>query len=199
MQRFFWVVLLVGLSSTMLSGQTSERDEEDIRGTTIALIDMAEAFKRSNKFVALRDGLKDDISQTDMELRKMGVKQDILKTELAKLSPGTPEAKEKQLELNALQQDANTFRVEAKRRLMATEARIYQQIFLEVSDVVKAIATERKLSIVFRFNRKPLDGLVEPGEILKAMNKQVIYAEQGSDITDEAVKRLNDKYEQATK
>jgi Skp family chaperone for outer membrane proteins len=164
----------------------------------IALIDMARVFKQYKKFEALREDLKGELTKSEDRFKAMA---EVIKKETVELKgfkEGSEEYArvEKSLLTHTSQTDA--FRKSQQRELIRKEAQIYKQIYLEVSDAVEKYATHFHITLVLRFSAEDLGTEQNPEDVMRGLNRQVVYYRPSEDITNAICEFLNRKYQRMT-
>jgi len=135
------------------------------------------------------DQARNRLKQEEEALRKMLTDlQDPEKTK-----PGSPEYK--QLEEIVARRRAD---LEVQLRLQnkefaVKESGIYHAVYQEIEQEVGYFAAQSGITAVLRFNGDPVEG-ENPNEVLRNVNKQVIWFAQGLDITPDILERLNRKW-----
>ena len=77
-----------------------------------------------------------------------------------------------------------------KKDFLEQEAKIYYNVYQEVIDCVKYHCDTNGVSLVLRFNGDPIDRN-DPQEVLKELNKSVLYYNRAIDITPIILEKLN--------
>jgi Skp family chaperone for outer membrane proteins len=187
-------VLVAGLaSSALVRGEgTAAQDSSPHR---IALIDMARVFKNYKKFEAMRDELKGELTKSEERFKAMA---ELIKKEQAELKgykEGSEEYSRVEKSLLTHTTQAEAYRKSQQRDLIRKEAQIYKQIYLEVSDAVEKYATYYKFTLVLRFSADELNGQENPEDVMRGLNKQVVYYRPSDDITNAICEFLNRRYQ----
>jgi Skp family chaperone for outer membrane proteins len=190
-------VLFAGLvSSTVVGGDgNASRGADPSSPHRIALIDMARVFKNYKKFEAMREELKGELSKSEERFKAMTetVKQE--GAQMKGFKEGSPEYSnlEKSLLNHTSQMEA--FRKSQQRDLIRKEAQIYKTIYLEVSDAVEKYAQHFNFTLVLRFSADELVGQENPEDVMRGLNRQVVYYRPSEDITNAICEFLNKRYQ----
>jgi outer membrane protein len=191
----------IALCSTLLIGalagtalQSEESSKPQSKQEQIVLIDMAKVFNESREFADLRDDLKADIQQSETRAKQMATNISQTQALLKGLAQGTADHATAEKELTAMTRKYQDFRKDAQRKFLAKESQIYRDVYMKVRSTVQRIAEQRNCALVIRFDSKPLNSK-DPQQILKSVQRQVIYYREQDDITGEAIEALNDDYE----
>lgn len=162
----------------------------------VALIDMAFVFKNYKKFDALREDLKQDITESEERAKLMVEKLQAVQKEMREFKEGSDEFAQREKTLAKMQAEFETFRRGAQRDMLKKESQLYHTVYLEITDAVKKYAEFYKYTLVIRFNREELDS-ENPQNLLQGMNRQVVYHRTDDDITQKILDFLNSKYQPA--
>jgi len=189
------LVLFTGLiSSPSVRGDGPAR-AVDSSPHRIALIDMARVFKNYKKFEAMRDELKGELQKSEERFKGMA---EIIKKEQAELKgykEGSEEYSRVEKSLLTHTTQAEAFRKSQQRELIRKEAQIYKTIYLEVSDAVEKYATHFNFTLVLRFSADGVEGDQNPEDVMRGLNKQVVYYRPSEDITNAICEFLNRRYQ----
>ncbi len=162
----------------------------------VGLIDMAHIFKNYHKFNDRREALKKEIESSDKKARAMLIKLQELdkKVKSKEFGNTSPQKKQWRNELIQATTAYQQFRTEEQTKFLEKESGIYKDIYIEVSDAVRVYAEFYKYTLVLRWNRSGVESAKDAKSILGGMNRLVIYARQGNDITDRILDHLNKQY-----
>lgn len=161
----------------------------------IALIDMARVFKNYKKFDNLREELKGGLQETEERFKKMAEQIRREQSELKLLKEGTDEYAQKEKLILAHTTQAETFRKTQQRDLIRKEAQIYKTVYLEVADAVQKYATHYNFTLVLRFTSDDVETQENPEDVMRGLNRQVVYYRPSEDITNAIVNYLNARYQ----
>jgi outer membrane protein len=192
-------VLFAGLvSSAVVRGDGGASREADAFPHRIALIDMARVFKNYKKFDAMRDELKGELQKSEDRFKAMAELIKKEQVELKGFKEGSEEYSRVERSLLNHTTQAEAFRKSQQRDLIRKEAQIYKQIYLEVSDAVEKYATHFHFTLVLRFSADELSGQENPEDVMRGLNRQVVYYRPSEDITNAICTFLNGKYQRMT-
>ena len=187
-------LLVAGLvPSALVRGDgTAQADASPHR---IALIDMARVFKNYKKFEAMRDELKGELTKSEEKFKAMAEMIKKEQAELKSYKEGTEEYSRVEKTLLTHTTQAEAYRKSQQRDLIRKEAQIYKTIYLEVSDAVEKYATYYHYTLVLRFSADELNGQENPEDVMRGLNRQVVYYRPSDDITNAICEFLNRKYQ----
>jgi Skp family chaperone for outer membrane proteins len=171
-----WCLVVVGLMNSTM-GQTS-----------IVAIDMGAVFESHPLFVSQLEALKQEIRQFDEDQNRQ---REALQAKFQSLR-GQDASSEifRQTEADIASQVAN---LDVQKRLRSKEyaqkeAKIYFEIYTDVSAKVTAYCQHHGLATVIHYNSRPMD-LNNPGTIMERIGSNVVYARPDWEITA-AIKQL---------
>lgn len=163
----------------------------------IALIDMARVFKNYKKFENLREELKNDLTKSEEKFKAMAEQIRKEQAELKLLKEGTDEYAQKEKVVLQHTTQAETYRKSQQRDLIRREAQIYKTIYLEVADAVQKYASHFSFTLVLRFTSEDVETTENPEEVMRGLNRQVVYFQPKDDITNAIVRYLNSNYQRS--
>jgi Skp family chaperone for outer membrane proteins len=189
--RYVAAVLMLLVGSTPLLAQT---DAE----FPVAVLNLDRIFKTYPPFQAKLAPVKEGVQELE---KKAQARQIELETKVAQLrmkQPGSPEFQKLQAEAAKLQAEAQQFVQQERAELQKQEAGIFLELYRQVEGEVQKYAKEHGIKLVIRQQDSSLEEGQPLGEILKSLNRGIIF-EEGLDITDEILKALDKpKAEQGT-
>jgi Skp family chaperone for outer membrane proteins len=190
-------VLFAGLvSSTVVRGDGNASRAADVSSPhRVALIDMARVFKNYKKFEAMREELKGELTKSEERFKLMAetVKQET--AQLKGFKEGSPEYSNLEKSLLNHTSTMQAFQKGQQRELIRKEAQIYKTIYLEVSDAVEKYAQHFNFTLVLRFSADELSGQENPEDVMRGLNRQVVYYRPSEDITTAICEFLNRRYQ----
>jgi len=189
-------VALVSLAVCVPAVQAQQQTGASSPPAKVGLIDMARVFREYTKFNVLREDLKSEIQKADEQAKAMAVKISKLQEEMKQFKQDSPEYAQREKELTRLTTEFETFRKQKQREFVRKEADIYKTIYLEVVDVVRKYAEYYNYTLVLRFNGDKLD-TDDPQQLIRGLNRQVVYYRAEDDITPAIIEYLNRRYQQA--
>jgi Skp family chaperone for outer membrane proteins len=206
MQKFSpSIVALVSLSPILFAGSTpaqtgavarAEREQYKAapggRAATpnIALLDVGYLFKNHVRFNGMREDLKRDLAafQESVKVEKAKIEQ--LAARLQDYRRGTPDYKSLEEEISQRRVElAAKFELQG-REFTRREARIYHNVYQEITDATNHYIQQRGIDMVLRFSGDPVDP-EQPDSVLASLNKPVVAYQGGVDITPAILQELN--------
>jgi outer membrane protein len=164
----------------------------------VALIDMAYVFKNYEKFNALREDLKAEVTNGEEQAKQKAEVIKNLQAKLKSFQENSPEFTKTEEQLARATADFEAFRRAAQRDFLKKESQIYHTVYMDVSDLVKRYAEHYNYTLVMRFSREELD-TENAQKLIEGMNRQVVYFRTEDDITDVVTDVLNRNYKNAAK
>ncbi len=155
-----------------------------------AMLDISYIFKNHARFKGMMSDMKADVGRAQEQLKK---ERDTIRNLVERLKdfrPGTPDYKALEEETAKRQADAQVQMQLQRKEFLQQEAKIYYTIYKEILQEVEYYATSNNISMVFRFNGDPVE-IERPDDVLRDINKSVVYFSKGLDITPVVLERLN--------
>lgn len=159
----------------------------------IGLVDMGKVFKQYEKFSRLREDLQGQMTQMQGEAKG-------IKGQVEKLSEEMKGYNKDSKEYRALQEKIVRITTDYEARIKIAgpdmarkEAQIFEDVYLEVADVIKMYAEYYKYTLVIRFNSDQIDA-DSPQQLSQGLNKLVLYHRPQDDITQPVIDYLNKQY-----
>jgi outer membrane protein len=160
----------------------------------VAIIDLSYIFKNHERFKAMTEGMRGEVLRAEEALKARRTDIETLTKRLTdlgnELRKDSPEYKQLDADLTRKKIDLSTQVSQQKKEFLEKEAKIYYHVYQEVLDEVQHFAERNRISLVLRFNGDPVTDS-DPQEILKQLNKQVVYYNKGIDITPHILDSLN--------
>lgn len=186
--RLFVAVLGSLVATTLMVSSTWAQSGPPVR-SAIALIDIGVIFKNHDRFKAEMTNMQADMERAEGQMKK---ERDTLRAMAERINEyrvGTQEYKD--LEQNIAKREAD-LKVNAqlqRKEFLQREAKIYNRTYQEVWQEVDAFAQANGLVAVFKFSREATDP-DKPEEIMRELNKSVMWSARGLDITDDIVRSI---------
>jgi Skp family chaperone for outer membrane proteins len=187
LQAVFAAAFLAALGAPLAQAQ-----QQYVGG--VAIIDLSYIFKNHERFKAMTEAMRGDVLRAEEALKARRTEIETLSKRLTdlgnELRKDSPEYKQLDADLTRKKIDLSTQVSQQKKEFLEKEAKIYYNVYQEVLDEVQFFAERNRISIVLRFNGDPITDS-DPQEILKQLNKQVVYYNKGIDITPHILASLN--------
>jgi outer membrane protein len=188
----FWAVLAAAVLATS-SGDLLAQGQPSIPGG-VAIIDLSYIFKNHARFKALTEGMRAEVLRAEEVLKASRTEIESLTKRLSdlgnELRKDSPEYKQLDADLTRKKIDLSTQVSQQKKEFLEKEAKIYFSVYQEVIDEVQYFSERQRISLVLRFNGDPVTDS-DPQEILKQLNKSVVYYNKAIDITPMILDSLN--------
>jgi Skp family chaperone for outer membrane proteins len=155
----------------------------------IALLDVSRVFKAHGRFKAAIDMMKGDVERVETWFKneREGLRQSV--EQLQGFRPGSPEYKQLEEQIAKRESDLKIDLQIRKKDLMQQEATIYFNVYKEIEQEAQSVAAARGFIMVLRFSGEQAS-VDRPDQVLSEINKPVIWFNQGLDITDEVIARI---------
>jgi len=156
----------------------------------VAMLDVSYIFKKHTGFQAQKAQMQ---AQVDQAKERMKAEEEALAKmiqNLKAMQSGSAEYKELEEHIARRRADAQIQLQLQNKEFMLKEANIYHNVYQEIEADVAYFAQEQGIDAVLRFNGDPVEK-DQPNQILRNVNKQVVWFSQGLDITPVILERLN--------
>jgi Skp family chaperone for outer membrane proteins len=160
-------------------------------GHNIAVVDVSVVFKQHARFLARTETFKKQVENAEAALKKEYEAINALTERLKGLQPGSADFKELEQRVVRAKADWQLKGQSQRRELMEEEGRIYFQTYRELDDAVKRFAVQNNIALVLRYASDPVDDPNDRNEIVKGINKSVVYVDPRLDITVHILQDLN--------
>jgi len=188
-----FLVLATGVA-TLLTWECSlglaQAPRPTVPPPTVAIIDINRIFKDLVRFKGMTDAMKAEVEQAETQVKAEGEELQNLANQLKEMKPGSPEYK--RLDETLTTRNAQlTARIRTQRtEFQQREAQIMYTVYREIVDEVRGFADHNGINLVLRFNGEPPDSSV-PQDVLRELNKPVVYYNAQIDITQYVLDSLN--------
>ena len=158
-------------------------------GTNVAVIDVAQIFKKHNRFNAAMQDIKKDIEDFDTFVRGEQTKMKTLAEQLQTFKTGSLEYKDKEEEIARMTSEMQVKIGLKRKEFLEQEARVYFHVYKEIEQSVQTFSIRNRIGLVLRYNG---DDMKEDdrASVLQGVNRAVVY-QQGLDITNFILEELN--------
>lgn len=180
-------VCLLAILTAVFAAWPSVRAQEPL---PIALVNMDRVFKTHQPLLDKLAPIKEGAQNLEKKAQLRQIELETVVTQLRKAQPGTPEAQRLQQQAAKLQTELQQFVVKEREELQRREAAVFLDMYRQLEDEVKKYAKAKGIKLVIRQQEGSLDEKQSLQEILKTLNRGIIY-EEGLDITDEILKALD--------
>lgn len=174
---FFQVALAAGAVAGFVNSAAAQAPPPPV-----AIIDMTYIFENHPGFQARRNALRGQVEQAEVDVK--GRQEEIKKLvdRLNDYSPGTPEYKQLEEDITKRDADLKVSVQLSKKDFLLHEAKMYFTVYQEIADETRMYAERAGIQLVLRFNGDQID-TNNPQEVLKELNKTVVYSSPSIDIT----------------
>ena len=156
----------------------------------IALLDVSRVFKEHARFNAEMNGMKAKVQAAEATMKQRADALQQMAEELKELAPGSPTYKQRE-EKVAQERAAISVAVQLQRKqFLQDEAKIYHMVYREVQQEVQYFASRYGISAVLRFSNDRAN-VEQPDEVLRDINKSVVWFAPHLDITNDILRALN--------
>jgi len=160
---------------------------------SIGSIDMDGVLKNYDKFKVISETLRAEMLARHNDLMKVANDAKMEQEKLARLAPGSPDAKKAEDRITQLKAQFEAGRENAQREFEQKEAETMATIYNEVAEMARGVANQRGMTFVVKYTEQKPSGS-EPNSVMAAMSRTILYADPRVDITTDTIKYLNYKY-----
>jgi Skp family chaperone for outer membrane proteins len=161
-------------------------------GSPVAILDLTYIFKNHLRFQQMSDGMRRDVDAAENALKTDRDGYRKMTEQLETYRKGTPEYRAMEEELAKKAAELNLRVSIQKKDFLEQEAKIYYNVYQEIVEHVKYYSEQHGIALVLRFNGDPVDRN-DPQEVLKELNKSVLYYNRAIDITPIILEEINRK------
>ena len=193
MRKYFLVAALVAAVSP-LGALVREAEAQQPRGigSPVAILDLTYIFKNHLRFQQMSDGMRRDVEAAENALKGERETYRKMTEQLETYRKGTPEFKAMEEQLAEKAAKLNLQVSIQKKDFLEQEAKIYYNVYQEITEHVRYYSEQHGIALVLRFNGDPVDRN-DPQEVLKELNKSVLYYNRSIDITPVILEEINRK------
>ena len=155
----------------------------------VAVLNLDRIFKTYPPFQAKLAPVKEGVQELEKKAQSRQIELETKVAQLRMKQPGSPEFQKLQAEAAKLQAEAQQFVQQERAELQKQEAAIFLEMYRQVEEEVRKHAKEHGIKLVIRQQDSSLEEGQPLGEILKSLNRGIVY-EEGLDITDEILESL---------
>ena len=163
----------------------------------VAIVDMTYIFEKYSGFQSKKDALQKDITLAEQELKSMQQQMQALAERLKDYKPNTPDYNAIEEELAKRNAEGQVKMQKQKKEFLAREAKMFYSIYQEVSEEIKVFSERNGVNLVLRFTGDPVD-IDDPQQVVKELNKGVVYYSASIDITPHILEQLNRRQPRTT-
>lgn len=162
-------------------------------GGLIALLDVSYVFQEHLRFKSMMNDMKADVQAAEASMKKEVQAIRALTEQLKEdFKPGTSQYKKMEERVAQRQADMSVKVSLQRKEFLQNEAKIYHTTYQEIQQEVQYFASRNGISAVFRFSGEKAD-VGQPEEVLRDINKSVVWFGPGLDITADILRSLNSR------
>jgi len=161
-------------------------------GLTV-LLDVNALIKENEHLKAMMAEMQRDVTRAEEVFRKERDAIRQLADELKEIRAGTPQYREKEEEITKRTSDLNVKIQLQRKEFLQRESKIYYTVYQEIQQEVDYFAANNNIAMVLKTTSEPVD-VEKPEDILREMNKPVVWNAKALDITPYIRARLQQRY-----
>jgi Skp family chaperone for outer membrane proteins len=158
----------------------------------IAVLNLDVLFKEYMQVAKSLAELKQEAAEIDEKLKLRQSELEAVGSDLRQAQPGSAEQRRLQQEAVKLNAELQQFVARERANVQNKETKIFLNAYRGVDAVVKEYCKEKGIKLVIRQQSTSLDENQPTQEILKALNRTIVF-EDGLDITADIQQRLKAK------
>ena len=177
-------LLLSVLVAILFASGASEAVAQQQRPASpaVAIVDLGYLFKNNERFKQLTDAMRREVQGAEGEIKAERDALQKMAEHLDDFRPGSTERAQLEEEITKKDADMKLRMNLQKKKFMEQEAKIYYIVYKEILDHIKYYSDRSGITLVMRFNGDPIVQN-DPQEVIRELNKSVIYYHPGVDIT----------------
>ncbi len=162
-------------------------------GSAVVLLDVNAVFKHHNRMRSMMKQMKDDVRRAEEEVRsERNAIVQLAKRLEEEITPGTRDYNALDVQLTERRTKLSIRIQLQKKEFLQREAKIFHTVYQEVLQEVNYYANANNVALVLRFNAARANP-DQPQEILRDINKAVVWYAPPLDITQIVLDRLNQR------
>lgn len=166
-----------------------EQPVEASTASDFAVLDVAETLNGYKQFQEDLAALRKKVEESNQQVVVRQAEIASVTKQLQQLQPGSPDYESKQLLLVRLQTELNQLVNRSRQGFLVQEAGYYKEAYDRLKDLVRDFAKKKGIRLVLRVSSQETS-VNDPKTVLNAVNEMVVF-QDGVDITEEMIKRLN--------
>lgn len=155
----------------------------------VAVVDVARVFKAHRRFNQELEMLKQDAETFQLSMRTSQEQLQQRVDAARAQDPNSAAFRAAEAELTTQLAQLQVTQRQKGRELAEKEARLYFEVYLQVTNAIATHADNNGINLVLRYNSDPIDP-ADPKSILEGVNREVMF-QQGRDVTDEIIAMVN--------
>lgn len=159
-------------------------------------VDLEAVLNGYDKFKVQKEEYGAAAKAKHAELMKIQTTAQEEASRLAKMTPGSVDAKKIEDTLTQLKAQMEAGKEQAQRDFALRESEMMAGMYKEVQAMVAAAARHMGMTYVVRVSNKTVEGS-NPDSVMAAMASTVVYADPKNDITQFVIAQLNNNYKRA--
>ncbi len=187
-----WPTTFSSVLGTLVLGLAAAASAQDKAPFPIAVLNLDVLFKEDVKVAEALAALKQETAEIDEKVRLRQTELEAVANEARQAQSGSAEQRRLQQEAAKLNAELQQFVARERANYQNKEVKIYLTAYRSMDSVVKEYCQEKGIKLVIRQQTASLDENQPTAEIIKAINRDVIF-EEGLDITADIQARLKAK------
>lgn len=182
MKKVLWSSAFVAAVLAVSLVVTEAAAQQPPAAGPVAILDLTYIFKNHTRFKSMTEAMRAEVEGAENDLKAERVGLENMAKRLDAYRKGTPEYKQLEEEFAKKQADIQLRIQIRKKEFLEQESKIYYNVYQDVLAATVNYCKRVGIGLVLRFNGDPIDRN-NPEEVLKEINKSVLYYEPRLDIT----------------
>ena len=188
-KSFLFALTSFVLALAITPAQAAPPADSPLAEQRVVVVDVARVFKNHRRFNQDLELLRQD-AQTYQAMLRTSQEQLQQRVDLARAQdPNSAEFRQAESDLTQELAAMQVNQRQKGRELAEKEAKLYFDVYMEVSRAIAAYADNNAVNLVLRYNSDPIDP-ADPKSILEGVNREVMF-QQNRDITDQIIATVN--------
>lgn len=172
--------------ATAVAGPVVGQEKE--KSFPVAIVNVDKVFRAYKPLQDKLAPLKADIQEFEKTVQLRQVELETIQQKLVRATPDSGEGPKLQQQMIKLQMELRGLIDKERKSFAKREAKIHADVYREMEEQVKKLCKARGIKLVVRQSDGAIDD-EKVEEILKALNRNIIYAED-LDLTDAVIKAM---------
>lgn len=181
-------VLILSLFGSALSQQTATSTIPN--SPRVALIDVGYIFKNHSRFKRMRADITKTAEQAEAQIRQKNQEIRQMMERLGQLNAGTRDYVNLDRKITEAKASLQANVHMKKKEFVQEEAKIYHDVYQEISREVGYYAQAKNIDLVLQFDGEPVDPQ-DPDSVARSLYKPVVWQASGLNISDVILGQLN--------
>mgnify|MGYP001171802921 FL=1 len=201
MKKYFAFTVIIGIftAASYITGNAVGQDRKKPtppQPATIGLVDVAYVFKHYKKAGDQQGQFEAKVKNKESEFKGLADQIKQVGNERKRFNSGTVEYQQKDDQLTSLQADLAAKARQADKAFATQQATMLRNLYGDVNAVIRSAARYYGLTLVLRVDPADPENPTSRTQVMKELNRQVLFHDASMNITKAVLNTLNKRYEQ---